>query len=83
MISKKSYALFDKLVQENNYKYIFDLSIIFQVSETLELVELQLNEIDFEKLCNEVKLQVLQRDLPLNYDTVQEIIDKLGLWEAK
>ena len=83
MISKKSFVLFDTLVNEGKDKYIFDLTIINQVSETMDLIDLLLNESDFEKLCNEVKRQVLKyEDVVLNDDLVQTIINELGLGEG-
>ena len=35
MIRNDSFELFDKLVKEDNYKNLFDVSIIYQVNETI------------------------------------------------
>lgn len=79
MINKESFELYDKLVNENQYNKLFDISIIYQVSETLNYLDKELGTYDFMLICNEVKRQYLKNDVALNDDLVGEVLEKEGL----
>lgn len=83
MIDKKSFELFNKLVKDDNYKYIFDITIIYQVNETLQYLQLIIDEeysnSNFIKVCNEVKRQYLKyNDIALNDSLVETVLNEMG-----
>lgn len=77
MIENNSFKLYEKLVKEDNYKYIFDITIIYQVNSTLEMEDIELEEKDFIILCNEVKRQYLKYDKELSDSLVIDCYDKM------
>lgn len=80
MIENNSFILFDELVQNNKYGYMFDLSIIYQVNEYINSINLIITYEDFKKVCNEVKRQYLKyNDIELNDELINNVINELGL----
>lgn len=78
MIDNESFTLFDELVKNDKYGYMFDLSIIYQVNETIESANLFITDEDFKKICNEVKRQYLKyEDVELNDELVESVINEL------
>lgn len=80
MIAQESFELFDKLLKGSKYHLIFDLSIIYQVTETLEIQGINLKDEDFKRLCNKVKRDYLKYDKELNDELVEEMLQEMGLW---
>ena len=76
MIRNDSFELFDKLVKEDNYKNLFDVSIIYQVSETINYLNCKVN--NFKNICEEVKRRYLKYDVELNDDLVIEVMNEIN-----
>ena len=82
MIDNKSFDLYNQLVKDNKYNNLFDITIIYQVSETLNNEDIELEKKDFKSLCNEVKKDYLKYDIDLNDNLVMNCYDKLERLET-
>lgn len=77
---EESFKLYEELVKSDKHYVITDLSVINEVTMFLESSDIILSEKNFNKLCNEVLRQHLKyEDVILNYDTVEKIINEMGL----
>ncbi|MEG2831907.1 MAG: hypothetical protein RR832_05790 [Bacilli bacterium] len=77
---EESLKLYEELVKSDKHYVITDLSVINEVTMFLESSDIILSEKNFNKLCNEVLRQHLKyEDVILNYDTVEKIINEMGL----
>lgn len=83
---KESIKLYDKLVKENHYNKVFDLSIIYEVDSFLQDNDFLVannntcsNWEHFGELCNRVSNYYLKCDcdIALNYELVKECYNNL------
>lgn len=81
MINDESFTLYDKLVKEDNYKYLFDITIIYQVNNYLECLQAIIDEErstkNFKAICNEVKRRCLVDDREINDSLIDDIYNKI------
>lgn len=78
MINEESFILYDKLVKENHYYNLFDISIIFHANECLGVNEgIKMSNKEFKKICNEVKRLYLKYDYELDDALVEKAYNDL------
>ena len=83
MIEVKAIELFKELIDNGNYYLLFDISILYQVEETLNSLELTISDDDFRRVASEVKYQYLKySDVQLNDELVEQVLSELKIIEG-